>query len=214
MRGPWHRAITNHCRPDGADVKAGSMNRWKYAAAVLAAVLIPSAWAADDPLLRDSRSLTDTFASRLIQELQSALAEGGPLLAVEVCKDVAPQIASELSRSSGAKVSRTSSRYRNPANAPEPWQQSVLDAFSQEMTTKTGSQQPEFFAPADAETPARYARAIPTGAMCLACHGKDVPDEVARILDAEYPFDRAIGYELGDLRGAFSVSWPDSEAPE
>ena len=181
---------------------------WGKVALVAATLAIPTAWSADDALLHESRALTKAFGSRLTQELQSALAEGGPALAINVCKEVAPQIASELSRSSGAKVSRTSSRYRNPANAPEPWQQAVLAEFSRQMSSKESDQPPEFFAPGDADTPTRYARAIPTGGMCLLCHGKNLSDEVTGLLKADYPFDRATGYEPGELRGAFSVSWP------
>ena len=51
------------------------------------------------------------------------------MAAVQICKDVAPQIASELSRQSGARVMRTSVRYRNPGNAPEDRQVSVLRDF-------------------------------------------------------------------------------------
>lgn len=186
---------------------------WSKVALVALTMAMPAAWSADDPLLQESRALTKAFGSRLTQELQSALAEGGPALALKVCKDVAPQIASELSRGSGAKVSRTSSRYRNPANAPEPWQQVVLDDFTRQMSSRNAEQLPEFFAPGDADTPKRYARAIPTGGMCLVCHGKALSDEVTGLLKADYPFDRATGYEPGELRGAFSVSWPRSAEP-
>ena len=49
-------------------------------------------------------------------------------------------------------------------------------------------------------------KAIPTGEVCLACHGKDINPDVASALDAAYPQDQARGYALGDIRGAFSVS--------
>jgi len=32
------------------------------------------------------------------------------------------------------------------------------------------------------------------------------------MLQEEYPFDRATGYTLGKLRGAFSIVWPMTEA--
>ena len=174
-------------------------------------MMVSVAYAEEDPLLLESRSLVKTFATRLTGELTKAIEKGGPVLAIGVCKDIAPQIASELSRKSGAKVSRTSTRYRNPANAPEPWQREVLERFAKEMSSADGAQPPEYFERGSGNEPIRYARAIPAGGMCLLCHGKNVPGEVSKILDAEYPFDQARGYELGDLRGAFSVSWPSEE---
>ncbi|NND55078.1 MAG: DUF3365 domain-containing protein, partial [Gammaproteobacteria bacterium] len=91
--------------------------------AVFAIVLLACASAtANDPLLLDSRELVKEFGAALQSELKHGLTEGGPVDAISVCKDKAPQIASELSRRSGAKVRRTSLRHRNPANAPEPWE--------------------------------------------------------------------------------------------
>ena len=54
-----------------------------------------------------------------------------PAAAIDVCRSQAPEIASRLSRQSGANVSRVSSRFRNPQNVPAPWQaESVLPAGS------------------------------------------------------------------------------------
>ena len=66
---------------------------------------------ADDWQLEQSRELAQSFGMRLKAELGKGLEEGGPVLAVNVCKDIAPQIVSELSRQRGVKVTRTSLRY-------------------------------------------------------------------------------------------------------
>jgi len=53
----------------------------------------------------------------------------------------------------------------------------------------------------------RYLRALPTGPLCLTCHGqpKDIPNDVASTLNELYPYDKAIGYKLGEIRGAISI---------
>jgi len=53
----------------------------------------------------------------------------------------------------------------------------------------------------------RYMRAIEVKAQCLGCHGpKDQqPAAIREQLEKEYPRDQAVGYQAGDLRGAFSV---------
>lgn len=172
----------------------------------IAAVLIAGCLqAADDPRLAESRALVQSFGARLQSELKQGLAEGGPVGAISVCKDKAPQIASELSRLSGAKVRRTSLRFRNPANAAEPWEAHVLQEFDSKAADEPDSPL-EYFAEQEDGT-VRYMAAIRTGAVCLACHGASLSPELDAILDADYPHDRARGYGLGDVRGAFSVTW-------
>ena len=53
-------------------------------------------------------------------------------------------------------------------------------------------------------------KAIRIQPVCLVCHGEALSDDVRQALDEHYPHDRARNYALGDLRGAFSVSWPAS----
>ena len=155
-----------------------------------------------DARLEQSRALVKSCGQSLQIDLKGALANGGPAHAIIVCKDRAPQIASLLSRTSGAKVSRTSLRYRNPANAPEPWQSGALRDF------ETQADAPVEYFDVGKDGSARYLRAIPTGGVCLACHGATVADEVQGSLEADYPHDLAVGYALSDIRGAFSVTWP------
>lgn len=164
---------------------------------------------ADEALLTESRSITKSFGSRLKSELVAGMSEGGPTAAIGVCKDVAPQIASELSRHSGANVSRTSLRFRNPANAPEPWQAEVLARFETQSAGADASAPLEYFEQVPDGT-THYMKAIRTGPVCLACHGSALSDDIRAALDEQYPFDRARGYQEGDIRGAFSVTWPAS----
>lgn len=158
----------------------------------------------DDPRLADSREIVKEFGGRLQAALQSAISSGGPANAIGVCKDVAPAIASELSRERGAAVSRTSLRLRNPANLPRDWQFAVLRKFDDRNAADTV---PEFYE-SRADGQLRYMKAIPTGGLCLACHGSEIPVEVGALLDENYPHDRARGYAAGDIRGAFSIVWP------
>ena len=56
----------------------------------------------------------------------------------------------------------------------------------------------------------RYMKAIAIAEPCLACHGTDVKQPVRDMLKQHYPNDKAIGFNAGDLRGAFSLSTPIS----
>ena len=50
-----------------------------------------------------------------------------------------------------------------------------------------------------------YIKAIPTKSVCLNCHGNSIDKKVLREIKKNYPDDKAIGYNLGEIRGAFVV---------
>lgn len=162
---------------------------------------------ADNEMLERSRGLAKSLGMQLKGQLKTGLEDGGAVQAIGICKDVAPQIASEISRQSGAKVTRTSLRYRNPSNAPEPWQADVLKDFERQAAAAADTGPLEHFE-TEADGRVRYMLAIRTESVCLACHGAAIAPVLKESLDAEYPHDQAVGYNLGDVRGAFSVSWP------
>jgi hypothetical protein len=65
------------------------------------------------------------------------------------------------------------------------------------------------FVELDGKNVFRYMKAIPTGEICLNCHGGDnVKPEVEAKLTEFYPDDKARGYSIGDIRGAFSIVQP------
>lgn len=174
-------------------------------ASLLAAILSSAHASEHDPRLIKSRALADDLGGRLQNALQEALRAQGVVGAIAACRDLAPQISAELSRQSGASIGRTSDRIRNPLNAPDAWQVPVLASFAEQLADQPGSV-PEYFE-ADAGG-ARYMRAIPLAPLCETCHGKRLAPSVAAAIAADYPHDLATGYSVGDLRGAFTVSWP------
>ncbi len=172
------------------------------------ALVAPNTMAQNKSLLEESRALAKRFAMQLQAELKAALSDGGPIHSIAVCKEEAPKIASALSRQSGAKVGRTSLRPRNAINAPEPWQTEVLDQYFQ-PTAQVTDKRIEYFAESSGDV--RYMQAIRTGGLCLTCHGQIPQGDLTGALDADYPYDQARGYEIGSLRGAFSITWPNAE---
>ena len=164
----------------------------------------------EDPRLEQSRALVQSFAVRLKSELKQGLEQGGPVAAINICKDVAPQIASELSRESGARVMRTSARFRNPGNAPDDWQARALRDFEAQLDASETPALLEYFV-AERNGSARYMSAIRVDSVCLACHGEALAPALQERINEEYPHDRATGYVSGQLRGAFSVDWPPDD---
>jgi hypothetical protein len=180
------------------------------AAAVLAASSVQAEQPAN-PNAEEAKALIKEFATTLQGELQSAMKAGGPTKAIGVCSDRAPAIAADLSARSGWDVGRTSLRVRNLAmNLPDGWELGVLEAFEDRKAAGESVDSMAFAEVVETEggTQFRFMKAIPTGEVCLACHGSEITAEVAAALDEQYPGDQARGFALGDIRGAFSLSKP------
>lgn len=146
---------------------------------------------------------------RLLQErlqarLAAALAAGGPPAAVRVCRDEAPAIAARVSRELGVSVGRTSTRLRNPANAPPAWAAAAVQASRGKRLAEVAD------AVFDLGGSVGFLRPIAVAKPCLGCHGSpaSLAPEVRGALEKAYPSDRATGYAAGDLRGFF---WAEAE---
>lgn len=157
-----------------------------------------------------SRAVAGSFAAELKEALTKAMASGGPIGAVDVCKEMAPQIAARASEKTGWDVARTSLKPRNPASAPDGWEAEMLQAFAARKAAGEDPAKIEAWTIAEdgGQKQFRYMKAIPTASMCLACHGTDIEPGLRAHLDGLYPEDAAVGYREGDIRGAFTITQP------
>jgi len=180
--------------------------------AIVAAICAAGAVGAEDltPRVQASTEAVKDFAARLKGELQGAMKSGGPVKAIAVCKDAAPAIAREQSQRPGLSIGRTSLRLRNPAHAPDAWERDVLEDFERRRAAGEDPARLVRYEVVEAggRREFRFMKAIPTGEVCLNCHGSEIAPEVAARLDSFYPDDRARGFAVGDLRGAFTVRQP------
>jgi hypothetical protein len=69
----------------------------------------------DETRLVRSRALADQLQTALSQRLMAAIVDGGPVAAIDGCREEAPEIAARLSVKADAHVGRTALRVRNPA---------------------------------------------------------------------------------------------------
>lgn len=150
------------------------------------------------------------FAKELTGALKAELKKGGPPSAIGVCRDIAPAIANRISLENGWKVTRVGTRVRNAMiGTPDAWEQQVMVDFQARATQgeayKTMSHVEVVDEPAGRYF--RFMKPIPVQEVCLACHGsaEQLAERVRQALAERYPHDRAVGYQMGDLRGAFSI---------
>ncbi|MDD5295731.1 MAG: DUF3365 domain-containing protein [Rhodocyclaceae bacterium] len=159
------------------------------------------------------RAAAGSLSTQLAGDLKRELAANGPESAIQVCRDKAPQIAGELSRNNGWKVTRVSLKARNPLlGMPDAWEQTALQKMQERLAA---GEKPETLEVMEVvKEPAgrflRYAKGMPTQTLCLTCHGaaaEMAPGLKAKIA-AAYPRDAATGYTVGMLRGAVSIKQP------
>lgn len=157
--------------------------------------------------VEQSRAAVQQFFGQLKGELQAGMKAGGPVKAIEVCSEKAPAIARDVSNKQGLQIGRTSLKTRNPSNAPDEWEESVLKEFEQRKAQGEHPRQMEKHAIVEhnGKQVFRYMKAIPTGKLCLKCHGTDIDPAVSAKLEKLYPDDKATGFRQGDIRGAFTI---------
>ena len=181
-------------------------------AVLLANVVAGSAVAQDrDAMVAEGKTLIKEFSKALKAELMTAIKDGGPVNAIEVCNVRAPEIATSVSEGSGWTVARSSHKLRNPQNAPDAYTAQAIDAF---LTRQAAGEPAAELVKAetveeDGQQVFRMVKAIPTGEVCLACHGgEQVTPEVAAAIADFYPQDEARGFTVGEMRGVFTLRKP------
>jgi len=181
---------------------------------VLSAVLIASlpAFADDAAWTVEARKVASEVPPRLLATLSAALDKGGADGAIAVCRDEAPRLAKAASEQSGWSVKRVSLRPRNPKAVPDEWERAALEDFDRRAAA---GESPAMLEKAEVVTEGgrsmqRYLRALPTQPLCLACHGAaaSLSPAVSAQLRALYPADQAVGYRVGDIRGAMTLARP------
>ncbi|MFZ2306248.1 MAG: DUF3365 domain-containing protein [Rhodoferax sp.] len=187
-------------------------NRAVRVAVGLGMAISLNAMADDAAVLEEARSVASAVPPKLVQVLTAEIAQGGVASAVNVCNEKAPQMAKAASQQSGWAIRRVSLRNRNPKAVPDAWERAALEEFDRRAAAGES--------PATLETSAlveeggrkefRYMKALPVQKMCLGCHGATdaIPADVVAKLQALYPDDKAVGYSVGQIRGAMTIRKP------
>jgi len=150
---------------------------------------------------------------KVVGMMQETVADKGPIEAIPVCKEKAPELLREQAARTGWDMRRVSLKTRNPERgSPDVWEARQLADFNiraaageKVETLETGELVTE-----NGKQVYRYIRAIPVGGVCLTCHGP--ADRIEAGLKSQlarsYPHDQAFGYEKGMIRGALTVKRP------
>ena len=175
------------------------------AVAMLAGMHSVSAIAADQKQLKEEAvSIVKKFGGSLKPELKKALKGGGPAHAISVCSEKAPAIAQQLRDDTGWYIRRVSLKNRNPDGVPDAWERKVLEEFDRRQAAGESAEKMAHAEMVDGKF--RFMKAQGVEPVCLNCHAEEVSAEVEEALKEKYPGDKARGYSLGQIRGAFSLA--------
>lgn len=136
----------------------------------------------------------------LMQNVAAAIQKGGTDYAVEFCNTRAIPLTDSIADHLDVDIQRLSDKNRNPANAI----QTPMDnkAWQKMQSEKTHAIEQDDRGEVFYYKPISIA--MPT---CLKCHGgkNDITESTQEIIAQKYPNDKAIGYEMGDLRGMWKI---------
>jgi hypothetical protein len=158
----------------------------------------------DEEEIRRAQSELEPFKLGIQAALRDALRTGGPESAIDVCKNMAPDMAAAHSVG-GVAMGRTSHKLRNPANAPEPWVEPFIVEFLERGRDRT------YRAVRLPDGSVGYVEPIYVRQVCLPCHGKEISPAVEEKLNKLYQHDNGRGFEAGDFGGLFWVRIPPSK---
>ena len=153
--------------------------------------------------------IVKSASEKLSGTLMSKMKEGGALEAIGFCNQSALPITKKMAAYHGVEIKRTSLKIRNPENLPNEEELKVLHYYEDKLSEgKTlnplvsldPSGKPNYYAPIRVEQ------------KCLMCHGtpkQELSSSIDSILKVKYPEDLAVRYREGDLRGIWSISFPE-----
>lgn len=141
----------------------------------------------------------------LINQIQTK----GIAAAVSVCSDTAQILTNSFGVQKGVYIKRVSLKNRNVNNAPDEFEKIILSKFAsmhQNHELNKDTEHAEIIEEGEFKY-LRYLKPIMVQAECLSCHGSDneITPEAKKLISQEYPRDKAVGYKIGDLRGAVSL---------
>ena len=123
--------------------------------------------------------------------------------AAEFCSKKAKEIAKEVSKDfpKNIKVRRVALKYRNENNKPDSVDKKVLEEMEAALKAQTLKKKPKVV---DVNGTKRVYVPLIVEKACTKCHGDldKMNPKVKDIISKAYPNDKAVGFKVGDLRGA------------
>ena len=164
-------------------------------------------------LTAETKNIVLPVVPKVVNAMQSAVADKGVAGAIPVCKEQAPALIKEKRVETGWDIRRVSLKTRNAERGtPDIWEVRQLADFNIRAANgeKIDSIEKAEIVSIDDKPVFRYMKALPVGDVCVKCHGpaETLDTDLKARLAENYPHDQATGYSKGQIRGALTVKRP------
>lgn len=158
----------------------------------------------DQELIEQGNVITGKLLTTLLNELNTEIQEKGIAEAVNYCSVFALPITQKIAEEEQVELSRVSHRNRNPLNDANGDELKLIEKYIQQQ--KDG----EPLSPviiAKNKQKIFYSPILLGAPLCLNCHGKpeDFAPDLRLAINQKYPQDKAVNFELGEVRGMFKI---------
>lgn len=168
--------------------------------------------ASDEMAVEAGKLIAFESTEELGGHLGSALEKGGVSHAIDFCSVEAIPITQELSNEFNVDIKRATHKPRNPENFANADEMKVIQNWQNQMESG------EEISPVASKINDHYQVYAPIrigNQLCLQCHGdkgSDIQPDNVELLQSIYNEDQATGFEMGDLRGLWSIRMPADSA--
>lgn len=155
----------------------------------------------------DERGLKYALTTKAVlgKNLMGTIQKKGTLEALAFCNEKAYPLTDSMADVHNATIKRVSDKPRNLNNAANAEELGYIKSFQQVIAN---NEEPRPIVKEQGDKVHVYYP-ITTNTMCLQCHGKtsDIEPSTLAKLSSLYPQDKAIGYNVNDVRGIWSITF-------
>lgn len=140
------------------------------------------------------------------KNLMGKIQKEGTLAALEFCNVKAFSLTDSMSVAKSTTIKRVSDKPRNPKNKANFEEEKYIKIFSENAKNGIDS---EPIVIESTKNVSVYSPII-TNSMCLQCHGtpkKEVDDDTFTTIKKLYPSDKAMGYDINQVRGIWNITF-------
>lgn len=159
-------------------------------------------------VVKAGQEITQASFQTLSSNLQKAMSEGGVSNALEFCNVKAMPLTDFLALHYGIELRRASHQPRNPVNQADSLEMAAIKEYIREIEQGRELKPVTY---ARDKTITYHAPIRIQGQLCLSCHGNpgtDITQSDFETIQELYPEDEATGFEVGELRGIWSIQFP------
>lgn len=139
-------------------------------------------------------------------ELKEALQSGGIEHALRYCNEKAYPITDSLSVANQVSIRRVSNKNRNARNKADKMEEFLIKGFNNDLNVEK-ELTPRLVLKDDSVI---FYKAIILQPLCLTCHGqpeKELTFQTDSLIRTLYPKDKAIGYQVNQVRGLWRIGF-------